>query len=145
MGGDRNDTLLELMSKDLVQLRLRDGSPPSDYVEWLKNCRVIWNHPLTGGMKSQHIKARVIEAALAGCLVLEKEGSPLQNWFEPGRDYLTWSDVDDVARKLWWVRGNELEASEIPKRMVGKLFTKYGVENFWRSVEERIGVLKCVA
>jgi hypothetical protein len=140
MGGDRQDTLNALIDRGLVTHRWRDGSTYQEYIDWLHNCRVIWNHPETGGMKSQHVKARVIEAALAGCLVLEKEGSPLNQWLHAGTDYITWEDADDVTEELAMMKEFMDEAEEMAKRTREKLLTEYSVDKFWLQVEERIGV-----
>lgn len=148
MGGERSETIRALAQRGLVDHRQRDGhQSPSNYINWTRNCQVIWNHPETGGTKSQHVKARVIEAALSGCLVLEKDGSPLMDWFEPDEDYLTWSSVDDVEQKLMWVHNNLAEAEAMAQRMRAKALTKYNVEAFWQRVERRLGVrnLECVA
>lgn len=147
MGGDRAETLRALVAKDLITYRSRDEKGSGDYISWLKDCCVIWNHPETGGMKSQHVKARVIEAALAGCLVLEKLGSPLENWFEPGIEYFEWIDVEQIVLILDWVKENPSYAESHARRMRNKILTQYNVETFWQRVERRIGVrdLECVA
>lgn len=147
MGGERGETLRTLVNRNLVDHRQRDDQNNSaDYINWLKDCKVIWNHPETGGMKSQHVKARVIEAALAGCLVLEKEGSPLSQWFDPGVDYMAWYDVDNVAGCLNYIRNHQREAEVMAEKMRIKLLTKYSVDKFWNDVEKMIGVrAECAA
>jgi hypothetical protein len=147
MGGDRCDSLNALVERGLVTHRWRDGSTYQEYIDWLHNCRVIWNHPETGGMKSQHVKARVIEAALARCLVLEKSGSPLNQWFDAEADYLTWLEPGDIGYRLNWIKENAGECRRMAEGMRYKLLTKYNVKAFWQRVEHRIGVraLECVA
>ena len=139
----RAAALGDLIRRGLLTHRERDAEGYDGYREFLCSCRCTLNNSLTGGGSGQqHVKARVIEAALAGSLVLEPEGSPTADWFEPGVDYLAYGSAEDVARKIDWVRDNASEAEVMALRLRGKIVADHSPAMFWGRVLERLGIGK---
>jgi Glycosyl transferases group 1 len=112
----------------------------ADYRQFLMTCRCVWNHAATGTDDHMHVKARVVEAALAGALLLEQDGSPAQDWFVPGEDYLTWRDADDVAAVARFVENSPNQADRIASRLTAKVVARHAAAPFWRQVLAQAGI-----
>lgn len=136
----RAPSISDLQRRGLLTHRPRDDGGYDGYREFLCSCRCTLNNALTGGGTGlMHVKARVIEAALAGSLVLEQEGSPAADWFEPGVDYLTYGNADDVAQRLDWVSTNSAEAETMALRLRSKVMAEHSPAMFWGRVLEYLG------
>lgn len=145
---DRGRLIADFTRSGLLTVRTRsdDGSIRDDdssaaaYREFMSTCRCAWNYPATGGTTRMHVKGRPIEAALAGCLVLEHKDSPLADWFKPGEDYLSWGDAGDIMKCLGWVRTNPQEAESMAATMRRKVLVQHSPTVFWARVMERLGM-----
>lgn len=95
--GPRKDVLGNLEADGTLTVRQRGPLllPYKHNAEFYKTCHAVLNvaHTTSGRLQC---KARAIEACLAGCLLFETRGSPLSRWLEPGKDYLEYSDADEV-------------------------------------------------
>lgn len=124
--------------KDRGLLTLLDGYPFRPYSEltrFYSTCKFVVNDPHTGSGKRMHVKARVMEAALAGCVLLEPVGSPVSLWFDPGEDYLEWNDFDQLC-ELASGDGSKLEAMAV--RFRKKALERYSAPVFWRRIIDRL-------
>ncbi len=112
----------------------------ANYRSFLAMCRVGFNHATTGGIiGGLHIKARVLECAASGCLVLESKGSPLSNWFVPDEDYLEYDSVDDAEAKIKWTRDNPGQTERMALQLREKIKQDHSPKVFWSQVFERLG------
>ena len=141
-GGDRGAIIDELVRMRLLVFRERDNAGPESYRAFLSDCKCILNHAATGSETSFHIKGRTIEAALAGALVLENEGSPLAEWFEAGKDFLTYKDAADVQRKLSWILAHRDKAEAMAISLRSKVLSQHNPKVFWDHVFGRMGLQK---
>lgn len=107
MGGEgargtiRRDICDELIGMGILTRGQRNetwGSNP-DYTNFMLDCRAVLNFPQTG-LGKVHVKARALEAGLAGALLLEQAGSPLKHYATPGEDYFEWSSIEDIIKYL---------------------------------------------
>jgi hypothetical protein len=112
----------------------------ADFCAFLNRCKLGLNHPAVWSGQGYHVKGRLIELGMAGCLPVEKEFSPTENWFQPGIDYLTYRDPKDFLGKLWWAAYNPLEASQMALRLHKKVMAKHRADHVWNEVLRRIGV-----
>ena len=102
--------------------------------DYYSRCRIITNHAQTGGGRQQHVKGRVVEAGWAGACLLENVGSPTSRWFEPGVDYLEYSDPASAAA--------EAQRSDVEMIAAGfreRVTTEHHPSVFWRDV---LGLVK---
>ena len=137
--GLRNSGLLTVRTHAYDSHIRDDESSAAAYREFMSTCRCAWNYPATG-TERMHVKGRPIEAALAGCLVLEHKDSPLADWFGPGEDYLSWGDAGDIMKCLGWVRTNPQEAESMAATMRRKVLVQHSPTVFWARVMERLGM-----
>ena len=71
----------------------RSVSSYKEAAQYMANVRIMPNFAQTGSYERMHVKGRVIEAGLAGCLLLEQADSPTRDWFEAGVDYLPYQSM----------------------------------------------------
>jgi hypothetical protein len=140
LNGVRAQLLEELLRRDILFHRPRDNSGSKGYIEFLTSCRCIWNHPMTGGTTRQHIKARVFEAALSGCLLFESAGSPLEDWYTPDVDFVSYENVDDIELKLHMVNNNISLYERMAQIFKGKIARNHNQKIFWSQVFAHIGL-----
>lgn len=141
----RNSVFARAVDEGLVKVRERGGKY-SDYANFLMQHRVAMNCDLSGSARVKHVKARVLEVALAECLLLEPENSPMANWFEAGVDYLPYSVTykedgtveTDLVAKIEWTFSHAREAEDMARRLHHKVLRDYKPEKFWAQIFERI-------
>jgi hypothetical protein len=110
-----------------------------DYRRFLCDCKIVWNHASSGSDDHLHVKARIVEATFAGALVMEQMGSPLDKWFTPGVDYITWHDPDSVVSGTKWAVENPEKVKAMIAGMRAKMVKEHSARAFWTKVCERIG------
>lgn len=140
--GDRADTLAKLTSMGLLKHRLRDNDTGHGYREFLSNCKCVVNHALNGTGNSMHVKGRFLEAALAGALVLEPDGSPAADWFTANVDYLTYSSINDVKRLLVNIEAVPSHYERIAQRLRRRVINEHSPEIFWEIIFGRLGLIE---
>lgn len=91
----RDEVLPGLIKKGLVTLRPRTLSAYTEYPPFLRRCEMIINFGMTGNGVDMHVKARAVEAGLAGACVLEMAGSPLDKWF-PRESFICFSSPEEA-------------------------------------------------
>mgnify|MGYP003393215335 CR=1 FL=1 len=83
--------------RDVIAFRRRDPKGDyADYVNFLADCRMVLNSALSGTAATKHVKGRVLEAAFAGCGLIEMAGAPTHE-FIPEELFLTYQDSAHVA------------------------------------------------
>jgi hypothetical protein len=142
----RTPAIRSLLGAGLLTISDRDHTDPSQagYRDFLSSCRCVWNHAATGSGDRMHVKARVIETALAGAVLFENEMSPTCQWFEMGKDYRCYQGPDqgisDIRRGLEWLEGNPEEAQKMALSLRRKVIERHSPSAFWGKVLERIGM-----
>ncbi len=136
----RGDDVLRLIEKKLVHVVNRPFLEYAEYQQFMGNCRAVYNHAATGTGDHMHVKARVLETAYAGAVLVEPEGSPTASYFVPDEDYLVYgSDFDLVT----WKRVIEHKDSgfwRMADRFREKAIDLYSAERFWPKAFAMAGV-----
>ena len=140
-------SLIVQMEQFGLKCRQRDDTyapnadPNTSYqacADFMSECRITPNFCETGSYERTHVKGRVVEAGLAGCLLLEQVGSPACNWFEKDVDFLEFSTTKE-AKILVDKMLKVTEATEnFGKRLREKVLKDHHPEKFWGKVVERI-------
>lgn len=68
-----------------------------DFANFLMNCQVVVNVPFSGSDAVRQVKGRVVEAGLAGCILLEHVEAPTKGWLLPGVHYLEYNTPERAA------------------------------------------------
>ena len=139
-GHPRKDIVEDLAGRGLLTAVKRPFTNYAGYRDFLCSCRGVWNSALTGSAVRRHVKARVVEAGLAGAILFEEEAAPTRDYFTPGEDYLQWGSVDDVVRGLEWMRESPESARAMAARMRSRVISQYAAKPFWNEGFRRAGL-----
>ena len=130
-----------------IQLRQRDGTTMDSEaaaqsyqgcVDFMLNTRIMPNFSDTGSFEHHHVKGRVVEAGLAGCLLLEPTTSPAKDWFEPGVDYIEYGGIADLKETIRRYIDDPDETEKFGFRLREKVLAEHTPAKFWGRVMERI-------
>jgi hypothetical protein len=111
----------------------------NEYSHYLTRCRTILNVPWSGFSESRQVKGRVIEAGLAGCLLLDHRDSATERWFTPDVDYQTYGTVEEARLVQGWYDARPQSAAIIAKSLQRRILDEHSPESFWARIFERIG------
>jgi hypothetical protein len=138
----RSATLAYLLQQKLLSLRIRSNLPFTyeSYCDFLATCRICLNIAHSGTEAVMHVKGRVVEAALAGCCLLENKNSPTRNWFEAGVDYLEYENPSDAARIITLMNDKPDVTEAMGSSLRKKVLERHSPRKFWGAVLERIGM-----
>jgi hypothetical protein len=113
-----------------------DGYP--EHVAFLRRCRMLLNVSYTGSGLSHHIKGRVLEAGWAGCCLLEKEGSPIADWF-PDDCYFLYDTPKDAADLIRLLTDRQIE--ETAFRLAEAVRSQYTPRHIYGGILEKLNVV----
>lgn len=112
---------------------------------YMADTRIMPNFAQTGSFEKMHVKGRVVEAGLAGCLLLEPVGSPTPDWFEAGVDYFPYSSMAEARSIVEKYKDRPDETQKFGDRLRRKVLAEHTPEKFWGKVIQRIHDLRSVA
>lgn len=131
-------------------VRVRDCPPEPTYenylqhAEFLRRCVACLNlrnmAPESGG---NHVKGRVLEAALAGACLFEPVGTPTSQWFTPGVDYVEYESVEHIKELMLAAHDRHFELLQMAEIMRRKVLVEHSPSRFWTQVFK--GVAPCVS
>ena len=109
-------------------------------VEFMFDCKIIVNCPMTGSGQSDHVKCRVTETGWATACLLERKNKQTAYWFKPGQDYLEYIDSADLIDKLIWAKNNDDEVHAMARSLRESIVTKHHPAVFWGDVFAKAGI-----
>ena len=139
--------LIDEMMKFGLQCRQRDDTydknkPHSESYQaccdFMSRTRMMPNFCETGSYQRTHVKGRVVEAGLAGAMLLEQVNSPADQWFEMGVDYLEYKTVLECRAIVDKYKNNPEETQKFGERLRLKVLSEHTPEKFWGKVMERV-------
>lgn len=144
-GGPSKRTLLltELLAHKAIDLRTRSPLPYTydGYCDYLTKLKVSLNIAYSGTEQTMHVKGRVIESGLAGCVLLENAASGTASWFDPGTDYMVYEDAEDARRKIKEISNMpQLALQEMAASLRRKVTRDHSPLKFWTAITDRLGV-----
>jgi hypothetical protein len=136
----RANIICDIMDAGLITSELRHGTDYNEYRDFLLRCKCTWNHAGNGGGGTQfHVKARVVESMMAGSILVETEGSPASQYFDPGVDYLTYNTIDQVRQAIGWVSSNTDPAQQMADQARSRA-QKYSAAMFWERIFKEVSL-----
>lgn len=148
-GGHRSDPRYSIVSHLVrnagLQVRARDDryGGYQAYADFMRSCQAVLNVCYSAGgphgqdRMTKQIKARVVETGFAGACLLETRGSPVQNFFTPGVDYLTYESKEEAEHIIKSASVDYLQ--RCAANLHAKIHDKFGPKAFWGTV---LGALK---
>jgi spore maturation protein CgeB len=83
------------------------------------------------------MKGRVIEALMAGAILLEQRNEWTRQFLTPGGDYFEWDTLADIKRILENLRNDPVEAERIRQNSLTRA-RFYTARRFWNNVERLV-------
>lgn len=141
LGSPHRRQLLDAVGAPVV-VTVREPMPDGDatytsYAQWMRSLKSVFNMPLNSTGDSMMVKARVIEAALAGAVLIEHEESPTRKWFTPGQHYLTYRDAESARHAIDIVRVQQEITQPMAWDMWHEVTTRHSPRMFWSKVLNR--------
>ncbi len=87
-----------------------------------------------------HVKGRVLESALAGCLLLESAGAPTKEWFQPGIHYLEYTDAYQAEKIIRSMEHEPERSQSIADNLQSIVKAHHTHEAFWSRVLDRLSL-----
>lgn len=100
--------------------------------------RLLQESRMTINFASDKLKSRVIEATLCGALLFEPAGSPAAVFFQPEVEYVPFTDVDDLERRIRYYLVHDDERVAIAERGWLAATTKYSARQVWMTILNRL-------
>ena len=136
--GLRQQIATSLMQEADLVVRPRSGLETADYADYarfMRRCRAVVNIPVSGTGQYLHVKARVVEAGLAGAAVLDHEASPSHKWFPGAIIPYRGETLVDVARGL-----TQAQVADAAGRLSEAVRARHMPWHFWDAVCGRAGL-----
>jgi hypothetical protein len=124
--------------KDLVTVsggQRENALTPEDYAKMIRTSLININFCESPSGEDQ-VKGRVFESIASQSLLLEKKNDVTSRFFEPGKDYIEFTDEEDLRRLIQYYLNNPDEAKEIAQRGYEKYMKNYTSEIFWKEVQK---------
>ena len=87
----------------------------------------------------RQLKGRVFEVLHCGALLLCDVNHHVSHYLEPGVEYVTWRDYEDLVDKACYYLEHEDERAAIAAAGHRRVVTHYNHDVFWRSLLARLG------
>ena len=84
---------------------------------FLSNVKITVNMPWSGSGQVTQVKARVFEAGLAGCMLIDHVDSQARHWYEPGEDYAVYETPADVLKTVHLLLNEPERAQEMASNL----------------------------
>jgi spore maturation protein CgeB len=108
----------------------------------------IWNRskisytPLAASVdpKVLQIKGRIFEMGMTGTVMLCNDTPALHRYYEPGREYVAFGDLDDCIAKAKYLLGHEALRQRIAQAYYRRTKAEHLWEHRWQQLFKEIGV-----
>lgn len=139
-GTMRQQLIDHLRSKGLVYEFpfIENPGTYQQYAYFMMDCKIIVNAAGSSGDRSKHVKGRVLEAALAGCVLIEEADSPIGMWFDPG-SYYSFTSPEHCEEVIEGILSAGMdEAKKKAARFTIEVRDKYSPLKLWDKIFTRV-------
>lgn len=129
------------MMKQLTAMGIRmftrdnEGRNYETYAHFLRSAAAVVNFCADRKTGFPQCKARVIEACLAGAVLLEQANPLTPIWLIPDSEYLEWSTLEELRTRLDWLERNPELGRKIAERGRKAVLLRLTTQRFWQTVE----------
>jgi spore maturation protein CgeB len=92
--------------------------------------------------KILQIKSRTFEMGLSGTLMLCKQSPNLEQYYEPGKEFVAFDDLEDCVEKAKYYLAHETERARIAKAYHDRTRAEHTWQNRFRQIFRDIGMEK---
>jgi hypothetical protein len=115
------------------------AAPIEDYAKIINRSKTVINFSQTTA-GNKHMKGRAFEVLGSGALLLEEEGPDTRRFLDLGKDYIEFSDPEDLFNKICYYTHNSIERKKIATSGHKKAITVYNEKNLIRYILENLGI-----
>lgn len=103
------------------------------YADFMRMTKIAVNSCGSGEDRSKHVKGRVVEAGLAGCCLIEEEGSPIGLWFSK-ESYFTFETPEHCEAIIYEILSDPTEAIKRRDNFCNETRRKYTPYKMWDEI-----------
>lgn len=107
------------------------------YLNFIGQCRLTVNFSACSTGDGDQLKGRVFEAAVSGSMLLESANDMIGDFFEDGKEFVSFSDEVDLLGKVRHYLAHPEEAAAIAAAARRRFLDSYAAPYFWRELYER--------
>lgn len=141
-GGDGSESRRKIIGalNPILTRRVREETVGSysEYAKFMKSSKMVVNMALCGSERATQVKARVVEAGLAKCCLLEEQGSATARWFVPGMDYLEYRDPEELIKIVERISHEPYTIKKHATHLHNKIIMHHSPRVFWKRVFDAI-------
>jgi len=109
----------------------------------------VWNRtrvsycPMAGGPRGDvmSIKSRTFDMGLSGTLMLCEHSPNLERYYEPGKECITFGNLEDCAEKASWYLSHELERARIARNYRDRTLKEHLWKHRFSDLFYQVGVV----
>lgn len=109
----------------------------TSHIRFMERCQLFLNISFTGTGMAHHIKGRVIETGLAGCVLLEHKDSPIQEWFSEGC-YISYTHPKEIKEIIEDIDDKTIES--VSAKLSAEVRTLYTPQKIYGGMLHEIGM-----
>jgi hypothetical protein len=113
----------------------------ADYARFLMDCKIVLNIPFSGSDAVRQVKGRVLEAGLAGCVLLDHVESAAKHWFNRDLElcYLEYDTPKRAAEQVRFLLQSGI-ADEAAANLARRVREEHSPDKFWNRVFSEVGL-----
>lgn len=105
--------------------------------EFLCNVKLTVNMPWSGSGQVTQVKARVFEAGLAGCCLLDHMDSQARHWYAAGEDYEVYESPEDAVEKARRLLAEPERMQEMATKLRKAVHAR-PARDFWKKIVDTV-------
>jgi glycosyl transferase family 1 len=106
------------------------------YADFLLKCKIVINPAVSAADLAKVVKARVLETAFGGAVLLEQSGSPTNLYFNDKTSYVTFDTVQDAAAQIESLLTTPRLMQEMATALHEAALARFSPVNFWTKAFE---------
>lgn len=107
------------------------------YLDLVRQCRLTVNFSACSTGDGHQLKGRVFEAAVSGSMLLESANDMTGDFFEYGKEFVSFTDEADLVAKVRHYLAHPEQAAAIAAAAHRRFVDSYAAPHFWRALYER--------
>lgn len=108
------------------------------YLDLVRQCRLTVNFSAYSTGDGHQLKGRVFEAAVSGSMLLESANDMTGDFFEDGKEFVSFTDEADLVAKVRHYLAPPEQAAAIAAAAHRRFVDSYAAPPFWRALYERV-------
>jgi len=109
-----------------------------EYAKFIRKSKIGINFSRSSIGDYSQLKSRVVEVIASKSLLIDEKNQSTDDFFEDGRDYVSFSDADDLIEKIQFYRENPELREKIASQGYNTYIEKWTAKSFWGLVFDKM-------